>query len=540
MPDRDEPAAPGMPDGGAIPPVENVDEPGQAVAPAKRKRSDTLNDLPAKPATRTGSESGIISGRIKVIGDARPVAESIVPKSAEREPGDTYEDMQPSPQGGTDVEELEIEPIPEPEPEPEPEERISEPEPIPEIEATAEPEPITEIEPTAEPEPSPEPEPILPGGKRRPSTSPPPAPKRPDSLPPPPAPAAASPQPPPPPPPPAAAASPQPPPPPPPVKAADRAERMEVRSDQAPAVLSIPEDDVPRDYKVKLQREAMEAAAEIIPPEFMSEVDSLEPEKPRPRPKRPVKPKRWYEEIFGDDWLRNQPKLTAFQVRREIEFVEKGLGLQPGTMLLDLACGTGLHAIGLAKRGYQVVGLDLSVAMLAIAGEEAQAQDLKINFLHGDMRDLQFGPTFDGVYCVGSSFGFFNEENNVKVLEGVHRALKPGGIFLVEVVNRDYALRNQPNLLWYEGDGHICMEETSFDFISSRLGVKGTMLLDEGGKRVFDYSIRVYSLHELGMMLHNAGFSVHRVGGHRAEPGRFLGEDSPRIIIAAQKLSEEG
>jgi len=328
------------------------------------------------------------------------------------------------------------------------------------------------------------------------------------------------------------------PPPPPPAQVSSK--QVDVGEDVAPQVLAIPEDDVKRDYKVAVEREALESAAiEVIPPEFMVEEDDR-PKPPRPRPKRPRRPRKWYEEIFGDEYLMNEPKLSDFQYRREIDFVEKMLGLRPGAMVLDLACGSGVHAIGMSKRGYQVVGLDYSVAMLAIAGEEAQEHDIKINFLHGDMRDLQFGPTFDGAYCIGTSFGYFDEETNHKVIQGIRRALKPGGVLLLEVDNRDFVMRDQPNLLWYEGDGFICMEETSFDFISSRLTVNRTMLLDEGGKKVSKYSIRVYSLHELGTILHKEGFSVNTVGGHRAAPLAFLGEESPKIILTARKKAEEG
>jgi SAM-dependent methyltransferase len=312
---------------------------------------------------------------------------------------------------------------------------------------------------------------------------------------------------------------------------------VESAGEDEPPMVAIPEEDVRRDYRVALERKALETAAEVIPPEFLVE-EGAEPPRP-PRPRRPRRPRRWYEEIFDDEFLMLAPSLSTFQRRREIDFIEKGLGLRPGAMVLDLACGTGMQAIEMARRGYNMVALDLSVAMLAIAGEEAQEKDQKINFLHGDMRDLQFGPTFDGVYCIGSSFGYFDEDSNAKVLRGIHRALKPGGVLLLEVDNRDYVMRSQPNLLWFEGDGFIAMEETSFDFISSRFAVKRTLLMDEGGKKVMEYSMRIYSLHELGNMLHSIGFAVHSVGGHRAAPGAFFGEESPRIIISCQKRAEE-
>ena len=81
-------------------------------------------------------------------------------------------------------------------------------------------------------------------------------------------------------------------------------------------------------------------------------------------------------------------------------------------MILDLACGTGQHAVELASRGYSVVGYDLSVAMLARAADEAQDRSQKLNFLQGDMREMAFEEMFDGVYCWSTSFGYFDDEKN--------------------------------------------------------------------------------------------------------------------------------
>ena len=75
----------------------------------------------------------------------------------------------------------------------------------------------------------------------------------------------------------------------------------------------------------------------------------------------------WWEDLFNDDFVRTMAKVTDDQIAREAKFIEESLGVAGGAALLDLACGTGLHAIELTKRGYQVVGFDLSLAMLARA-----------------------------------------------------------------------------------------------------------------------------------------------------------------------------
>ncbi|HVH41983.1 MAG TPA: methyltransferase domain-containing protein, partial [Labilithrix sp.] len=247
------------------------------------------------------------------------------------------------------------------------------------------------------------------------------------------------------------------------------------------------------------------------------------------------KTRPWWEELFNDDFIRTMAKVTDAQIGKEVTFIEESLGCEAGAMVLDLACGTGRHAVELAARGYQVVGFDLSLAMLARASDEAQDRKQKINFVQGDMREMTFEETFDGVYSWNTSFGYFDEEKNGAVIARVHKALKKGGQFLLDVVNRDYIVRQAPSLAWFEGDGCICMDEMTIDFITSRMKVKRTLMMDDGRTKEIEYSIRTYALHELGKMLHDNGFRVAEVSGRTGTPGVFFGCESPRTLILAEK-----
>jgi SAM-dependent methyltransferase len=151
------------------------------------------------------------------------------------------------------------------------------------------------------------------------------------------------------------------------------------------------------------------------------------------------------------------------------------------------------------------------------------------------MREMAFDAMFDGVYCWNTSFGYFEEEKNLNVAQRVFRALKPGGMFLIDVVNRDFAAVQSPSSLWFEGDSCVCMDDMSVDFISSRLRVKRAIILDDGRTKECSYSIRLYSLHELGKLLHDVGFRVAEASGQPTMPGVFFGPNSPRIIMLAQK-----
>jgi SAM-dependent methyltransferase len=226
---------------------------------------------------------------------------------------------------------------------------------------------------------------------------------------------------------------------------------------------------------------------------------------------------------------------TDAQIRTEVNFIEESLGVQKGGVVLDLACGAGRHAVEMAARGYNVVGYDLSLAMLARAADEAHERKQKLNFLHGDMRDMGFEEMFDGIYCWSTSFGYFDDEKNQLVAQRIHRALRSGGMLLLDLANRDFVAQRQPSLVWFEGDGCVCMDEMRVDFITSRLKVKRMVILDDGRTREMDYSIRLYTLHELGRMLHDVGFKVTDVSGHPATPGVFMGADSPRLIVCAER-----
>lgn len=243
----------------------------------------------------------------------------------------------------------------------------------------------------------------------------------------------------------------------------------------------------------------------------------------------------WWEDLFNEDFMRASSRVSDEHVRREVTFIEESLGVAAGGIVLDLGCGAGHHAVELASRGYGVVGYDLSLYQLALAADVAQERNQKINFLQGDMREMAFEEMFDGVFSWNTSFGYFEEDKNLAVAQRVFKSLRPGGMFLIDVINRDFAAASAPCTVWYEGDSCVCMDDMSVDYISSRLRVKRSIILDDGRTKESLFSLRLYSLHELGKLLHEVGFRVTEASGHPATPGVFFGPNSPRIIMLAQR-----
>ena len=254
-----------------------------------------------------------------------------------------------------------------------------------------------------------------------------------------------------------------------------------------------------------------------------------------PRPRRPKRSKPWFEEVFDEDYLRTLPFLRPDQTLREVEFIADALNCPAGGELLDVGCGYGRHAIELVQRGFNVTGLDLSLPLLIRAADEAQRRALSVNFVHADMREMAFEKQFDGAYCMLTSFGYFDEETNLRVAERIGRALKPGGRLLLDIVNRDYIVGDLPVRVWWEGTGCVVLEEVDFNFHTSRINTHRSIVFEDGRQLEQELSIRAYSLHEIGRLLRQAGFRVTDVSGHLATRGDFFGSASRNLLVLAEK-----
>jgi SAM-dependent methyltransferase len=282
---------------------------------------------------------------------------------------------------------------------------------------------------------------------------------------------------------------------------------------------------------------AAQVVASIVPP-IPAGAANL-PEALAQRPRRPKRSKPWFEEVFDEDYLRTLPFMSADQTLREVEFIESCLAVKPGGQVLDIGCGYGRHAIELVQRGLDVTGLDLSLPLLLRAADEAQRRAMSVNFVHADMREMAFEKQFDGAYCMLTSFGYFDEETNLRVAEGIARALKPGGRFLLDLVNRDYVVSDLPSRVWWEGNGCVVLEEVDFNFHTSRILTHRSIVFEDGRQIEQEISVRAYSLHEIGRLLRQAGFRVIDISGSLATRGHFFGGTSRNLFILAEKRTDE-
>ena len=152
----------------------------------------------------------------------------------------------------------------------------------------------------------------------------------------------------------------------------------------------------------------------------------------------------WFEEVadhLGPAYLRYS---FTYGTEQEVSFLVDELGLRPGMRVLDVGCGPGRHALALARRDIDVVGIDISQTFIDLA----LANDTSARFERADARDLSFCDEFDAVFslCQGG-FGLCGGipgspiDDDLRVLRGMARAVKPGGLVVVSAFSAYFRLR---------------------------------------------------------------------------------------------------
>lgn len=245
----------------------------------------------------------------------------------------------------------------------------------------------------------------------------------------------------------------------------------------------------------------------------------------------------WYVSFFGEDYLRiYTPFLSPARTEQEVQEILRLLDLSPNSSLLDLCCGYGRHTIPLASQGYRLTGQDLNSAFLQRAQAAAEDKKVAIRWIQSDMRALPFENEFDAVINIFTSFGYLeNDDEDLRVLQQVQKALKPGGLFLLETIYQPRVIRTfTPHGIIRYNDGLIVLEERSVDLLNSRNEVRISLIRPDGSRSEHQQSIRVYTLTELARMLTRAGLPIQAYyGGLDGSP---LTMDS-RLVILSKKIA---
>jgi ubiquinone/menaquinone biosynthesis C-methylase UbiE len=250
---------------------------------------------------------------------------------------------------------------------------------------------------------------------------------------------------------------------------------------------------------------------------------------------------KWYERFYRRDFMEVVGFASAEQTEKEVNFVKDTLNCPKNAKILDLCCGYGRHTYLLAKSGnYHMTGLDLSDHYLDIA--KTKFSHPHVTYVKGDMRNIPYENNFDAVINLFTSFGFFDrDEENETVIKQVHKALKPGGLFLLDYENKFYFVYNdvfRKERYWQKvSDDKYLLFENEFD-VENEKEIFKVHILEKGIlKETSGYNIRLYSFPEIKEMLIGSGFEILQTWGDY--PGNPYSVHSKRLIILSRRPGEE-
>ena len=241
----------------------------------------------------------------------------------------------------------------------------------------------------------------------------------------------------------------------------------------------------------------------------------------------------WFKKVFDKDYIRFQNIYLPSELatKFEVDFIQKVLNLSKDDLILDLGCGFGRIATPLAKKNFNIIGVDMSDILLSYARRHTNK---KAEFISGDMRNLDFKELFDKGFNAFSSFGYFKtrSEDNM-VLKSISRSLKSHGLFLFDLPNKDFIVDHF--------NKKTVLRAGRFTFTYKRVFYKPDSLLKTeliirgNGKNIIRrLAIRLYNFRELSDAVTRYNLHVKGIwGGVNFE--KFNKYDSKRMFILLKK-----
>lgn len=247
---------------------------------------------------------------------------------------------------------------------------------------------------------------------------------------------------------------------------------------------------------------------------------------------------KWYEELFQNYAETYETEVFTKGTIGEIDFIEKEIKKDKSKKIIDIGCGTGRHSIELAKRGYNVTGIDLSECMLERAIEKAKEAKVKVEFIKADARELNFEKKFDLalIICEGGFPLMETDEMNFLILQGAAKSLNDKGKLILTTLNGLFPLFHSVKDFINSNSVDGRSQENTFDLMTFRDKSVLEFTDDDGNKKKIKCDERYYVPSEITWLLKSLGFE--KVDIHGCKQGAFsrgdklTTEDYEMLVIA--------
>ena len=250
--------------------------------------------------------------------------------------------------------------------------------------------------------------------------------------------------------------------------------------------------------------------------------EKLKPYLEKPAPFTPGEPLFWDDPHISAQMLNAHLNPTNDVASRRPETINATVDwliaqtdLQPGDSILDLGCGPGLYTSQFAQRGLKVTGVDYSKRSIAYAEGFAKKNGLEIEYRYQNYLELADESCFDTALLIYGDFCPLSPEQRSKLLANIHRALKPGGYFVLDVTTRHHRQKygNQNN--WYavksgfwKPGPHLVLED-GFDYPEESIYLDQAIVIEDGGKiSIYRNWFQDYSLETITRELAEGSFTT--------------------------------
>ncbi len=250
--------------------------------------------------------------------------------------------------------------------------------------------------------------------------------------------------------------------------------------------------------------------------------------------------KQWYESLFENYAKKYDKECFVQGTLGECDFIEQEIARNKSLKIIDIGCGTGRHSIELAKRGYQITGIDLSESQLNSAKEKAKKQGLKIDFQKHDARSLPFVGEFDLaiMLCEGAFPLMETDEMNFEILKNATKALKDMGKLIFTTLNGLFPLYHSVEKFCESagGEGNATYKSNTFDLMTFRDYNTTEFEDDTGNKKKLKCNERYYVPSEIAWLLKTLGYKKIDIFGVKlgaySRNDQLTPEDFEMLVVA--------
>ena len=250
--------------------------------------------------------------------------------------------------------------------------------------------------------------------------------------------------------------------------------------------------------------------------------------------------KQWYESLFENYARTYDSEIYTQGTIGECDFIEKEINYDKSLKIVDIGCGTGRHSIELTKRGYKVIGIDLSESQLECAKEKAEAINLQIDFQKHDARNLPFKNEFDLaiMLCEGGFSLMETDEMNFEILKNVSESLRQSSKLIFTTLNGLFPIYNSVEKFCAAAkeEKNATYTGNTFDLMTFRDHNLTTIEDDLGNKKELECNERFYIPPEITWLLKTLNFKKIDIYGAKlgafSRNDKLTTEDFEMLVIA--------